>query len=434
MGAAQGTGARVAHARRAAVARTGVPIRGARDEACRLADALASVRGRAVPSLPEYNDAAISVLGNGQALNLRIIEHAWNFGHRLGQVPEEFPAAPLARDLAALQKRLRLPPKAEAKTLDLDLRESFDRERSHLLRRLRLLGVDWGTPAGAHGRPRHVSRSMDARVEAGVRNRAHRGQPARAHRRAGGGANLVAERCAGEVASLKTLIALLEDALFADLAAAIGALVAGIENRTALASDVHQLLEALPPLVAVQRYGNVRETDVSLVTQILWGLAPRVFVALPPAAVGIDDDAAPDPPSAHGGRRRRAEHARERGKPPRLARGAAAHLAQRCRAPPHRGLRGAPAVRRACHRFRCAGEVLRAVVVARQSARGSRRLGPRDSCPAAVRCSSTTTNYSASSTPGCAPSASRTSCRCCRRCGARLRSSRRRSDARSASA
>ena len=37
-------------------------------EACRLADALASVRGRAVPALPEYHDAAISVLGNGNAL------------------------------------------------------------------------------------------------------------------------------------------------------------------------------------------------------------------------------------------------------------------------------------------------------------------------------------------------------------------------------
>ena len=105
-------------------------------------------------------------------------------------------------------------------------------------------------------------------------------------------ANLVAERCAGEDVALKALIALLEDALFADLAAAIGALVSAIENRAALAADVHQLLEALPPLVAVQRYGNVRETDVSLVAQILHGLVPRMFVALPPAAVGIDDDAA----------------------------------------------------------------------------------------------------------------------------------------------
>jgi len=260
-------------------------------EACRLADALASVRGRAVPALPEYHDAAISVLGNGNALNLRIIERRWHFGERLGKVPEEFPAAPLAQDLAALQKRLRLPPKAEEKTLDLDLREEFDRDRSHLLRRLRLLGVEWGEPA-AHSGGRgtfHEVWKIAWKPEFAI---ALIEVSRHGHTVTQAAANLVAERCAADGATLKVLIALLEDALFADLAAAIGALVAAIENRAALAADVHQLLEALPPLVAVQRYGNVRETDVSLVAQILRGLVPRVFVALPPAAVGIDDEAA----------------------------------------------------------------------------------------------------------------------------------------------
>ena len=260
-------------------------------EACRLADALASVRGRAVPALPEYHDAAISVLGNGNALNLRIIERRWHFGERLGKLPEEFPAAPLAQVLAALQKRLRLPPKAEEKTLDLDLREEFDRDRSHLLRRLRLLGVEWGEPA-AHSGGRgtfHEVWKIAWKPEFAI---ALIEVSRHGHTVTQAAANLVAERCAADGATLKVLIALLEDALFADLAAAIGALVAAIENRAALAADVHQLLEALPPLVAVQRYGNVRETDVSLVAQILRGLVPRVFVALPPAAVGIDDEAA----------------------------------------------------------------------------------------------------------------------------------------------
>ena len=42
--------------------------------------------------------------------------------------------------------------------LDLDLREPLDRERSQLLRRLRLLGVDVGHAGSAGERPRHVSR------------------------------------------------------------------------------------------------------------------------------------------------------------------------------------------------------------------------------------------------------------------------------------
>jgi hypothetical protein len=92
--------------------------------------------------------------------------------------------------------------------------------------------------------------------------------------------------------SLAQLMALLEDALFADLAGAIGALVAAIQNRTALVGDVAQLLDALPALVDVYRYGNVRETDMSLIAGILAGLVPRILVGVLPAAVNIDDDAA----------------------------------------------------------------------------------------------------------------------------------------------
>jgi hypothetical protein len=260
-------------------------------EACRLAEALAAVRGRAVPALPEFNDAAISVLGNGNAVNLKIIERRWHFGDRLGKVPEEFPAAPLAQDLATLQKRLRLPPKAEEKTFDLDLREEFDRERSHLLRRLRLLGVDWGVPAqrgGGRGtfhepwllawKPEFAIALIDA------------GRHGHTVQQAAGG--VIAERCNAPGTSLGMLIELLEDALFADLPDVIGALVAAIENRAALSPDVRQLLAALPPLIGVRRYGNVRDTDVSMVDEILRGLVPRACVALLPAVVGIDDEAA----------------------------------------------------------------------------------------------------------------------------------------------
>jgi hypothetical protein len=91
---------------------------------------------------------------------------------------------------------------------------------------------------------------------------------------------------------LSSLIEALEDALFANLPGAIGSLVAAIEARTAVSTDVLQLLEALPPLVNVFRYGNVRATDVSLVGEILRGLVPRIFVAGPSATTHIDDDAA----------------------------------------------------------------------------------------------------------------------------------------------
>jgi hypothetical protein len=260
-------------------------------EACRLADALAAVRGRPVPGLPEFNDAAIAVLGSGDALNLRLIHARWHFDARLGKVPEDFPAAPLQQDLAALQRRLRLPPKAEDKTLDLDLREAMDRERSHLLRRLRILGIDWGIPA-QHGpvgkgtfhelwQIRWQPEFAIALIEA-----SHHGHTVE---QAASGAIVDRSTAADQ---LSALVSMLEDALFADLPDAIQPLVTAIENRAAAAADVLQLLDAAPPLVSVYRYGNVRETDVALVAEILRGLVPRMLIGLPPACSNIDDDAA----------------------------------------------------------------------------------------------------------------------------------------------
>ena len=63
-------------------------------------------------------------------------------GERLGEVPDETPAVPLAQDLARLQKSLRMKPSAESKLLDLDLRNETDLSRSHMLHRLTMLGVD----------------------------------------------------------------------------------------------------------------------------------------------------------------------------------------------------------------------------------------------------------------------------------------------------
>ena len=260
-------------------------------EACRLAEALAAMRGQPLPTLSEYNDAAISVLGSGQALNLELIQHRWHFGGRLGRVPEEFPGAPLQKDLAALQKRLRFAPKAEDKTFDFDLRQPMDRERSQLLRRLRLLGVEWGVPA----------------TQRAVRSTFHevwqvRWQPEFAialieasrcgHTIEQAASALVVERARAPTATLTALIALLEDALFAELGSAIEALVRAIDERAATSADALQLLDALPPLTEVHRYGNVRQTDVSLISSILHGLVPRLFIAVPRAGINIDEDAA----------------------------------------------------------------------------------------------------------------------------------------------
>ena len=260
-------------------------------EACRLADALAAVRERPVAGLSEYQEAAVAVLGAGDATNLRLIDKRWHFDARLGHVPEDFPAAPLQQDVAALQKRLRLKPAAEEKTLDLDLRETIDRERSHLFRRLRILGVEWAKPAPRAQMGKgtfHEIWQVLWQPEFSVRlvEASRHG-----HTVAGAAAAALAEKSVGSQ-RLSELVSLLDDALFADLADAIQPLVKSIEQHAAAQADALQLLEAIAPLVSVYRYGNVRATDVSLVREILDVLVPRVMIGLVPASSNIDGDAA----------------------------------------------------------------------------------------------------------------------------------------------
>jgi hypothetical protein len=260
-------------------------------ETCRLAEALSAVRQHPLPGLVEYQDAAVAVLGAGDAQHLQLIHSQWHFDGRLGQVPESFPASPLQQDLAALQKRLRLPPKAEQKLLDLDLRETTDRERSHLLRRLRVLGIEWAqtAPAARGGKGSfHEYWLLQWQPEFAV---ALIEQSRYGHTIEQAATGRLIER-ASEAAGLPELVPLLEDALFADLGVAIGPLVSSMETRAAASADVLQLLAALSPLVNVRRYGNVRETDTSQVDAILEVLIPRLMIGLPAAMTGIDDDAA----------------------------------------------------------------------------------------------------------------------------------------------
>src|SRR5690606_31571627 len=81
-------------------------------------------------------------------------------------------------------------------------------------------------------------------------------------------------------------------ALLAELPVAVKSLVAAIQRRAAVASDVPQLMAALPALAQTRRYGNVRQTDASLVSDVIHGVAERIFIGLPSACHSLNDDAA----------------------------------------------------------------------------------------------------------------------------------------------
>ena len=258
-------------------------------EAVRLADALASLRGRPVADLADLEEATRSVLCGGDHAPIRLIERKLTVGERLGRVPDETPAVPLQQDLARLQKRLRLAPAAGGVTKVFDLRTETDRERSQLLHRLNLLGVGWGRVVQAAGRGTFkegwlldwTPELAVALIEASV-----------------WGTTVLAAATAwtadqaARATRLVELTNLLDQAILADLAASVAAVMARVEAMAAVVADVTDLMAALPPLANLTRYGSVRQTDAAAVDHAAAGMVARIAVGLPLACHSLDDPAA----------------------------------------------------------------------------------------------------------------------------------------------
>jgi hypothetical protein len=260
-------------------------------EAVRLAEATAAIRGRSLPGLTELTDAIRAVLCGGDSTQLRIIESQLSVGEDLGEVPPDVPVVPLQADFEASCRRLRFRPAAADKDVELDLRNNNDRERSALLRRLRLLDVPWGTVIGTGGEGTFKEGwRLRWRPEflVGLIERARYGSTVQSAASA-----VVIER-ASAAEGLPEITALVEAVILAGLADALAAVTAALEQRSARTGDVRQLMESVAPLARVLRYGNVRQTDATLVRAVFDSLLIRIFAGLPAACASLDDDAAAD--------------------------------------------------------------------------------------------------------------------------------------------
>ncbi|GIE33035.1 hypothetical protein Ait01nite_060800 [Actinoplanes italicus] len=259
-------------------------------EAARLAEALATLRGRPLAGLAEVTEAAEAVMCDGEPLRAELIARRLVVGERLGSVPDDMPAMPLVRDLTAQQRSLRLKPAATERDLDLDLRQDNDLRRSRLLHRLGVLAVPWGQRAAT-------------RRGAGTFREEWRllWQPEFAVRLVEGSmwgttvasaATARVARRARDATTLAEVTELVELCLLADLADAYPPVLAALDTRAALDADVHHLMAAIPALARTLRYGDVRRTDVAGLATVTASLLGRVCAALPSAAGSLSDEAA----------------------------------------------------------------------------------------------------------------------------------------------
>ena len=259
-------------------------------EAVRLTEALAALRDLPMPGLDEMHEATLTVLCNGDEAPMTLIREKLEIGEHMGEVPPETPAVPLQRDLEARQRRLRMPASADYKDYDLDLRNDNDRERSKLLHALRLLSIPWGEQE-------HTGRALGtfhenwrlqwqpgfavAIIEANVWGNTIETAATAAVRDAAAKADHLAE-----------LTELLDRAMLADLPGAVDDLLAHIQARAAVSADVRRLMDAMPPLARVARYGDVRGARAERVLPVVDNLYARIVVGLPMASASLDDDAA----------------------------------------------------------------------------------------------------------------------------------------------
>ena len=260
-------------------------------EAVRLAQASAALRGLSSPSLAEYNEAVVAVMGFGDDILLRLIGESMVVGDRLGHVPDAVPKVPLLIDVERQQKRLRVPFTAEIKELALDLRKPNDLERSLFFHRLSLLGIDWATLGVTEGKgtfkerwtlyhkPEHIVCIIERAIWGNTLHGAV--QKYLLHRME-------------DIRYMPELTHLLNLVIPADLPDVVGAMTTRLDGLSAGSTDIVEMLEAVPDLVGIVRYGNVRNLDFSPVANMLQAMIARILAGGLLVCINIDEDAASD--------------------------------------------------------------------------------------------------------------------------------------------
>jgi hypothetical protein len=258
-------------------------------EATRLAETLATLRGRTLPGLTEVTEATQAVLCGGYDTQLALVRDRLVIGEDLGEVPPDVPVVPLAADLAREQRRLRFPAKPGQTEAELDLRKPNDADKSRLLHRLAILGVPWGEPGRSRGTgtfretwtldwaPEFAIRLVEAAIWGSTVVSA---------------ASAKAADRAVQATQLAAITEVVENCLLADLSDALDPVMKLLADRAAVDTDVAHLADALPALARTLRYGDVRGTDTGALRKVADTLVVRIALGFPAACAGLDDDGA----------------------------------------------------------------------------------------------------------------------------------------------
>ena len=261
-------------------------------EALRLADALAAIRERTAPSLDELREATISVLCGGSETLYETIRDRLEVGDELGSVPSDAPSPPLAQDVELERLRLELEQSAFEQQIDLDVRETRDREISRFFRRLNFIHVPWAEPRAEDARSRGTFREswsfqwrptfavaiIDASRYGSTLEEA--------------ASNLAIVRLE-KAATLAEIVELVELVFLAELDEnATAKIYQKLQAGVNLSDDVGDAVAAIPPLSRILRYGTARGCADPRLVPIFASLFERATARLREICVNIDFEVA----------------------------------------------------------------------------------------------------------------------------------------------
>ena len=263
-------------------------------EAIRLANTLTTMRGLAIPGLKELQNAAISVICNGETAPMELIAQKLIVGNKVGRVPDSQITSPLQKNLVARIKKARLTKffnSSEPATKKLDLRVPSNMDASTLLHQMLLLEIPWGKknkgPKGQTGsfaeywrlkwRPDYMIRVIDAGMWGKTIENA---------------ASAKALHQLQEFEKPEDIAHLLTLCLNSNLKETSIKVIDKLEDAAALSSDVFGLMETLPPIFQVLKYGTTRNVPVDALQLFVEQISPRIFTMLQGACTGKNDEAA----------------------------------------------------------------------------------------------------------------------------------------------
>lgn len=260
-------------------------------ETIRLAQATAALRNLPSPSLAEFNEAITTVMGFGDDILLQIIKEELIISNRLGRVPDDVPKVPLLVDVEKTQKRLRVPFTAEIKELTLDLRKPNDLERSIFFHRLHLSDIDWAIPGRIDGKgtfkekwtlyhkPEQIISIIEKAIWGNTLEEASQ--------------KYLLKQTSG-IQHIPELTHLLNRVIPANLPGLVDAMTLQLDRLSAASTDILEMMEAVPDLVNIVRYGDVRNLDFTRVGRMLNAMIARILAGGVLICINIDEEAATD--------------------------------------------------------------------------------------------------------------------------------------------